>query len=175
MNKPNAWIASLALTTVLAGACSLATAVSSQQQAVAISTLDSLKAQFQFPMRAPTDGTSGSVPARSVIPDAAASSVAIDSSGNLAPVGKIAARIALAATADSPTTLATADGGMSVGFKLHGAKAISVVTTGGYAVYTRADSHGGHYVQSVVHDLRHPLGYACSPHRIPKSSEKTAC
>ncbi len=23
--------------------------------------------------------------------------------------------------------------------------------------------------------LRHPLGYACSPHRIPKSSEKTAC
>ncbi len=30
-------------------------------------------------------------------------------------------------------------------------------------------------IDAAVGDLRHPLGYACSPHRIPKSSEKTAC
>src|SRR5262249_39651423 len=138
--------------TFLAVACTIAGAIGSQQVAVAKNTLDTMRAQFQYSARDATDGTNVTLPARSVISDAATSSLSTDSSGKLVPVDSIDAHVGLAAAADGSTTIATTDGAMRLDFALHGAKNVSAVASGGYAVHTNADVHGGHYVEAIVHD-----------------------
>jgi hypothetical protein len=129
----------------LAIACSSMIQTGSQQSSIATTTLESLQAQFKFRERTATDGTAAKLPSRSVIPQSSVSALTTDGNGNLA-----AANVSLPAAADGATTIS--NGKMSVAVSARGAKRTSALTSGGSALYSNADMHGGHIVQTVIAD-----------------------